>query len=161
MGTVSVCVHCRSGTSSPWGSASESDEEPGFRVSPARRSLSHYAREQLQSQSSNNNRGADNTSRPTVCITLCISLRHCLALIKCWVDTRRPPVSGMWPLCFGYHFYRSQRVLIGIRCMPAVLRHVAAHASKWLHLVGHGSQCTAHAWEFTADLLPTVMFDQT
>ena len=58
-----VCVCCRSGTSSPWGSASESDEEPSFRVSPARRSLSHYAREQLQSQFGN--RGADLTSRLT------------------------------------------------------------------------------------------------
>ena len=65
--SVYVCVWHRSGTSSPWGSASESDEEPGFRVSPARRSLSHYAREQLQSQPSN--RGADLTSRLRVCST--------------------------------------------------------------------------------------------
>lgn len=47
-----VCTWRRSGASSPWGSASESDEEPSFRVSPARRSLSNYAKEQLQSQSS-------------------------------------------------------------------------------------------------------------
>jgi len=39
-------VH-RSNASSPWGSASESDEELNFRVSPARRSLSNYAKESL------------------------------------------------------------------------------------------------------------------
>ena len=82
-----------------------------------------------------------------------------VVLIECWVDTRL--VSGMWHLSFGYHYVQSQHVLIGIRCMPAVLRRVATHASKWLDLVGHGSQCTAHAWEFTADLLPTVIVDQT
>ncbi|DBA73253.1 hypothetical protein WJX77_003763 [Trebouxia sp. C0004] len=37
----------RSNASSPWGSASESDEELSFRVSPARRSLSNYAKESL------------------------------------------------------------------------------------------------------------------
>ncbi|DBB18597.1 TPA: hypothetical protein ACH3X3_000224 [Trebouxia sp. C0006] len=37
----------RSNASSPWGSASESDEELNFRVSPARRSLSNYAKESL------------------------------------------------------------------------------------------------------------------
>lgn len=42
----------RSDASSPWGSPSESDDEPSFRVSPARRSLSNYAKEQLQAQPS-------------------------------------------------------------------------------------------------------------
>ncbi|KAL3134944.1 hypothetical protein ABBQ32_007904 [Trebouxia sp. C0010 RCD-2024] len=47
----------RSGASSPWGSASESDEEPSFKVSPARRSLSLYAREQQQQQPQPSSRG--------------------------------------------------------------------------------------------------------
>ena len=37
----------RSDASSPWGSPSESDEEPSFRVTPARRSLSNYAKDSL------------------------------------------------------------------------------------------------------------------
>ncbi|KAL3146791.1 hypothetical protein ABBQ38_014772 [Trebouxia sp. C0009 RCD-2024] len=56
----------RSGASSPWGSASESDEEPSFKVSPARRSLSLYAREQqLQPQpSSRGSTASVNVSTP-------------------------------------------------------------------------------------------------
>ena len=53
LGQESTCDEwCRSDASSPWGSPSESDDEPSFRVSPARRSLSNYAKEQLQAQPS-------------------------------------------------------------------------------------------------------------
>jgi hypothetical protein len=45
--TACWCAVHRSNASSPWGSASESDEELNFRVSPARRSLSNYAKESL------------------------------------------------------------------------------------------------------------------
>ena len=47
LATACWCALPRSNASSPWGSASESDEELNFRVSPARRSLSNYAKESL------------------------------------------------------------------------------------------------------------------